>query len=99
MLTDKAKSYIEQIRNAGCIVLGKKATVAMGDYIAGPSHVLPTGGTARFTSPLNVLDFVKLTSIINVDDNSLKKLGPMIQTLAKAEGLDAHAKAVERRLG
>jgi histidinol dehydrogenase len=98
LLTDKAGSYIDKVRNAGCIVWGKKGTVAMGDYIAGPSHVLPTGGTARFASPINVLDFVKLTSIINVDDNSLRKLGPMVQTLAKAEGLDAHARAVERRL-
>ncbi len=98
LLVDKADSYLDMIRNAGCVVLGKKGTVAVGDYAAGPSHVLPTGGTARFASPLNVLDFVKLTSIIRVDDNLLKKIGPVIKTLAKAEGLDAHAKAVDKRL-
>ncbi len=98
LLVDKANSYLDMIRNAGCVVLGKKGTVAVGDYAAGPSHVLPTGGTARFASPLNVLDFVKLTSIIRIDDNLLKKIGPVVKTLAKAEGLDAHAKAVDKRL-
>ena len=98
LMVDKAASYVERIRNAGCIILGKKGTVAVGDYAAGPSHVLPTGGTARFASPLSVLDFVKLTSVINVDDNSLKRLGPIVQTLANAEGMEAHARAVEKRL-
>ena len=98
LLVEKAHRYLDGIRNAGCIVTGKKATIALGDYDAGPSHVLPTGGTARFASPLNVLDFVKLTSVINADDNSIKRLGPAAQTLAAAEGLDAHARAVERRL-
>jgi histidinol dehydrogenase len=98
LMVDKSASYVDQIRNAGCIVFGKKGTVAMGDYAAGPSHVLPTGGTARFASTLSVLDFVKLTSVIDVDDNSLRKLGPTVQTLATAEGLDAHARAVEKRL-
>jgi histidinol dehydrogenase len=98
LLVDKAGSYVSQIRNAGCIITGKKATVAIGDYVAGPSHVLPTGGTARFASPLSVLDFVKLTSTIVVDDSILRRLGPTAQTLAGAEGLDAHARAVERRL-
>ncbi|MEE8414045.1 MAG: histidinol dehydrogenase [Dehalococcoidales bacterium] len=91
-------AYLDRISNAGCIVVGEKATVVLGDYVAGPSHVLPTGGTARFSSPLNVTDFVKLTSLINLDAASLKKLGPAAQTLASAEGLDAHAKAVEKRL-
>ena len=99
LMVAKAESYLDRITNAGCIVLGEKGTVVLGDYIAGPSHVLPTGGTARFSSPLNVTDFVKLTSVINVDDALLKKLGPAAQTLATAEGLEAHAKAVGRRLG
>ncbi|HLB28312.1 MAG TPA: histidinol dehydrogenase, partial [Dehalococcoidales bacterium] len=98
LMLKNAASYLDRISNAGCIVLGEKGTVVLGDYIAGPSHVLPTGGTARFTSPLNVTDFVKLTSLINVDDALLNKLGPAAQTLANAEGLDAHAKAVARRL-
>jgi histidinol dehydrogenase len=98
LLVEKASNYVDTIRNAGCIVLGKKATVAAGDYAAGPSHVLPTGGTARFASPINVLDFMKLTSIIQVDDNVLRKIGPVVKILAKAEGLEAHARAIEKRL-
>jgi histidinol dehydrogenase len=98
LMVDRSSSYVDMIRNAGCIVLGKKGTVAIGDYAAGPSHVLPTGGTARFASPLTVLDFVKITSVINVDEASLKRLGPIVESLARAEGLDAHAMAVEKRL-
>ncbi len=98
LLVDKAGSYLDRISGAGCIVLGKKATVAIGDYLAGPSHVLPVGGTARFASPLNVLDFVKLTSIINIDENLIRKLGSGVQILANAEGLEGHARAVEKRL-
>jgi len=98
LMVDKADAYLDRISNAGCIVIGEKTTVVLGDYVAGPSHILPTGGTARFTSPLNVTDFVKLTSLVSVDDASLNKLGPTAQTLATAEGLDAHAKAVEKRL-
>jgi histidinol dehydrogenase len=99
LMVADATSYVEMISNAGCIVLGERATVVLGEYIAGPSHVLPTGGTARFGSPLNVSDFVKLTSVVDVDDASLEKLGRAAQTLAEAEGLDAHAKAIEKRLG
>jgi histidinol dehydrogenase len=98
LLVERPNSYLDSIRNAGCVVTGKKATVAAGDYAAGPSHVLPTGGTARFSSPLNVLDFVKLMTVISVDDRTLRKLGPTIVTIARAEGLEAHARAVEKRL-
>jgi histidinol dehydrogenase len=98
LMVENSESYVSRISNAGCIVLGERGTVVLGDYIAGPSHVLPTGGTARFSSPLNVTDFVKITSVINVDDAAIKKLGPSAQKLAEAEGLQAHAKAVERRL-
>ncbi len=98
LLVDRANTYVDRVRTAGCIVLGKKATVALGDYAAGPSHVLPTGGTARFGSPLGVLDFVKLTSVITVDDSMLRKLALPVQAVAKAEGLEAHAQAVQRRL-
>jgi histidinol dehydrogenase len=98
LMVDKATSYVEKVRNAGCIVTGKKGTIALGDYLTGPSHVLPTGGTARFASPLTVLDFVKLTSISNIDDSTIKKIGPAARILANAEGMDAHAKAVEKRL-
>jgi len=98
LMVDKATSYIDRIANAGCIVVGGEPTVVLGDYVAGPSHVLPTGGTARFSSPLNVSDFVKIINLITVDNASLKKLGRVAQILASAEGLDAHARAVEKRL-
>ncbi len=98
LMVKRPNAYIGKIANAGCIVVGNKATVVPGDYVAGPSHVLPTGGTARFSSPLNVLDFVKLTNLITVDDSTLRELGPAAQALATAEGLDAHARAVEKRL-
>lgn len=93
-----AASYINKITSAGCVVVGRKGTVVLGDYVAGPSHVLPTGGSARFSSPLNVLDFVKLTSLINVDEVSLRELGPAATVIAQAEGLEAHARAVTKRL-
>ncbi|GAI02130.1 unnamed protein product, partial [marine sediment metagenome] len=98
LLVDKATSYIDQVSNAGCIVVGEKSTVVLGDYVAGPSHVLPTGATARFSSPLNILDFVKFISLVNVDKASLKQLGKAAATIARAEGLEAHARAVEKRL-
>ncbi|MFC2041026.1 histidinol dehydrogenase [Chloroflexota bacterium] len=99
LMVEKASSYIDQISNAGCVVTGDKATVVLGDYVAGPSHALPTGGTARFSSPLSVSDFIKLTSLITVDEAGLRELGPSAQAIASAEGLDAHARAVEKRLG
>ena len=98
LMMDNASSYIEKITNAGCIIAGRNATVVLGDYTAGPSHALPTGGTARFSSPLNVSDFVKLTSVVTPDDASLKQLGPAAAIIARAEGLDAHSRTIERRL-
>jgi len=98
LMMDRATSYIDKIVNAGCIVAGSKATVALGDYVAGPSHVLPTGGTARFSSPLNISDFMKFINVINADEASLKKLGAAASIIARAEGLDGHARAVEKRL-
>jgi len=98
LMVKKADSYLDRISNAGCIVLGEKATVVLGDYVAGPSHVLPTGGTARFSSPLNVSDFIKFTNLVNMDKASLKALGPAAVTIASAEGLEAHARAVKKRL-
>ena len=98
LMVDEASSYIDRVSHAGCIVAGKKATVVLGDYVAGPSHVLPTGGTARFSSPLNVSDFLKLTNVITVGEDSLEELGPAATDLARAEGLEAHARAVEKRL-
>ncbi len=98
LMVDEAESYVDRLFNAGCIILGDRATVVLGDYVEGPSHVLPTRGTARFSSPLSVLDFVKLTNVISVDRNSLEELGPATMAIADFEGLDAHVRAVERRL-
>ncbi len=94
----EVNSCIDKVTNAGCVVAGKNSTVVLGDYVAGPSHVLPTGGSARFSSPLNIIDFIKLTSLVNVDEGGLKELGPAAITIARAEGLEAHARAVEKRL-
>lgn len=98
LMMAEAASYIDEVDNTGCVVAGEKATVVLGDYIAGPSHVLPTGGTARFSSPLNILDFVKVINVIKVNDTSLEQLGRAASVVARAEGLDAHAQAIEIRL-
>src|SRR5262249_34946869 len=79
---------------AGAIFLGQNAPEAFGDYLAGPNHVLPTGGTARFASPLGVYDFVKRTSTIAAGPRTLERLGPAIMRLARLEGLEAHGIAV-----
>ncbi|HEY3396148.1 MAG TPA: histidinol dehydrogenase [Armatimonadota bacterium] len=92
------EALAEQIPNAGCIFLGHLAAVPLGDYAAGPSHVLPTGGTARFSSPLSVQDFVKRTSLVQVSPEGLQRLAPDVIALAEAEGLTAHAAAIKRRL-
>ena len=91
-------SLLESIRAAGGIFLGHASVEAIGDYTAGPSHVMPTGGTARFASPLTVDDFVKVSSLFAVSDRGLRELGPAAARIARAEGLDAHALSVERRL-
>jgi len=98
LMVDKATTYIDKISNAGCIFVGEKSTVVLGDYVAGPSHVLPTGGTARFGSPLNITDFIKFINLVNIDEVSLKQLAPAASIIARAEGLEAHARAVEKRL-
>ena len=98
LMVKDATSCIDRLTNAGCIITGDRATVVLGDYVAGPSHVLPTGGTARFGSPLNVGDFIKSTNLVTVDQADLKKLGRTAQALAAAEGLEAHARAVAKRL-
>lgn len=94
-----APSYIEQIKNAGCIFLGDMATVTFGDYISGPSHALPTSGTARFASPLGVYDFAKYSTVVTVNQEDITNLGQHVADLAQAEGLEAHSRAVKLRLG
>jgi histidinol dehydrogenase len=86
------------IRNAGAIFLGRHTPEAIGDYVAGPNHVLPTARSARFSSGLSVLDFMKRTSLIGCGPESLAGIGPAAVTLARAEGLDAHALSVQIRL-
>ncbi len=98
LLVKDSEKYLPQINHAGCIFYGEKASVVMGDYVAGPSHALPTSGTARFSSPLNILDFVKYIDIVKVDKQDIAKLGQAAATIAKAEGLECHAEAVLKRL-
>ena len=93
-----ADNLLEKVTSAGCVLIGDMATVVLGDYVAGPSHVLPTGGTARFSSPLNITDFIKFINTISIDKAGMGKLGRAAAMLARAEGLDAHARAVEKRL-
>jgi histidinol dehydrogenase len=88
---------LEQLKNAGAIFLGPYSPVVVGDYIAGPNHVLPTGGTARFASPLGVYDFVKTQSIIGYTKPALKNVWKDVKLLAEIEGLDAHARAIDIR--
>ncbi|MFN8532301.1 MAG: histidinol dehydrogenase [Dehalococcoidia bacterium] len=90
-------SWIPAVRNAGGIFVGEHSTEALGDYTVGPSHVMPTGGTARFNSPLNVDDFVKLISVIALSPDRMRELTQATATLARAEGLTAHARSVEIR--
>ncbi|MBI9019383.1 MAG: histidinol dehydrogenase [Phycisphaerae bacterium] len=96
--TADSNGVAERIKNAGAIFIGHHSPVATGDYFAGPSHTLPTGTSARFFSALSVNDFLKQTSIINYNADSLKKASDSITTIAKAEGLDAHAKSVTIRV-
>ena len=92
------RTWIKDIHNTGAIFLGHLSTEPFGDYMAGPNHVLPTGGTARFSSPLGVYDFLKRTSVIQASSRALSTLGPEVVRLAKLEGLEAHARAVQYRL-
>jgi histidinol dehydrogenase len=98
LVVKNAASYVSKVNNAGCLFVGDDALEALVDYAAGPSHILPTEGTARFGSGLNILDFVKLTSIVKTGKKDIKKLGKAVMTIARAEGLDAHAGAVAKRL-
>ncbi|MFC1925947.1 histidinol dehydrogenase [Chloroflexota bacterium] len=92
-----AWSHVEKIENAGGIFIGESSPEVIGDYIAGPSHIMPTGGAARFGSPITVDDFLKVTSIVALNDQTFKKISPAAVTIARAEGLEGHARAVEIR--
>jgi len=92
------QAFFDRIRHAGSVFLGRYTPEAIGDYVAGPNHVLPTGRRARFASGLSVLDFMKRTSFLALDEAALRELGPATVALANAEGLPAHAKSVALRL-
>jgi histidinol dehydrogenase len=94
----KPDALAKAVRHAGAIFLGRFAPEALGDYLAGPNHVLPTSGTARFSSGLGVLDFLKRTSLIGCEPAGLARLGPATMTLAAAEGLEAHRRSIAVRL-
>ena len=95
---DRAERLFDLVRHAGSVFLGRMTPEAIGDYVAGPNHVLPTGRRARFASGLSVLDFMKRTSFIALDQQAIHKIGPAAATLADAEGLPAHAASVRKRL-
>jgi histidinol dehydrogenase len=91
-------SCVPLVRHAGGIFVGEDSPEALGDYTAGPSHVMPTGGTARFSSPINVAEFTKVISVVAANRAAVRRLGPATSALARAEGLTGHARAIERRL-
>lgn len=97
LMVSDASSLIPKIDNAGCIFLGEDSSVVLGDYVAGPSHVLPTGGSARFSSPLGIEDFLKVTHIVALDKSTAHELSQPAMAIARAEGLDAHAEAISLR--
>ncbi len=85
--------WVEKVNHAGGIFVGEHSFEVLGDYLAGPSHVMPTGGSARFASPLNVWDFVKIVSLVALDENAAQTIVPLAASIARSEGLDAHANA------
>lgn len=97
IITKKPENFVKKINNAGAIFLGKYTPEAIGDYIAGPSHTLPTEGTAKFSSGLSVYDFIKRISLISCDEKSFLKLAKDTSTLAACEGLEAHRLSIEIR--
>ena len=96
--TEHPQDLLKLVKHAGAIFLGRNTPEAMGDYIAGPNHVLPTARTARFSSGLSVLDFMKRTTILSCGPDTINAIGPAAITLAEAEGLDAHARSIAARL-
>jgi len=91
-------NWVSKVENAGGVFIGEWTNEALGDYIIGPSHVMPTAGTARFASPLNVNDFVKITSVFSISARAARELGQHAALLAEVEGLTAHAAAIRRRM-
>jgi histidinol dehydrogenase len=98
LVVEKPEAWLPKLTRAGAVFLGQWSSEAIGDYCAGPNHVLPTAGTARFSSPLGVYDFQKRTSVIGVSRGAAAKLGRIAMTLAEGEGLAAHARAAQMRI-
>jgi len=98
LAVDDPQRLFDRVRHAGSVFMGRHTPEAIGDYVAGPNHVLPTGRRARFASGLSVLDFMKRTSFLQLDETALAELGPATVKLAEAEGLPAHARSVALRL-
>jgi histidinol dehydrogenase len=98
IMTENAEALAAKVHNAGAIFLGPHTPEAIGDYVGGSNHVLPTARSARFSSGLGVLDFMKRTSILKCGPEQLRALGPTAMTLGKAEGLDAHSRSIGLRL-
>ncbi|MCC6705857.1 MAG: histidinol dehydrogenase, partial [Thermomicrobiales bacterium] len=98
LLLEDPWSAVPMVKHAGGIFVGEHSPEALGDYTAGPSHVMPTGGTARFSSPIHVGDFTKVISVAAVNRETLNELADATMTLARAEGLEGHARAIERRV-
>ena len=99
LLLRDAWSYVGKVRHAGGVFVGSSSPEAAGDYVAGPSHIMPTARTARFSSPLSADDFVKIVSVVGLRAERLQEIGPAAARLARAEGFEAHARAVDLRLG
>jgi len=97
IVTKNPEAIMEQVKNAGAIFLGRYSSEPVGDYFAGTNHVLPTNSTARFASGLNVDDFIKRTSVVYYSEQTWQENAPKIARLARLEGLEAHARAVESR--
>jgi histidinol dehydrogenase len=95
---DRPERLLDKLHSAGAVFVGDASAESIGDFTAGPSHVMPTGGSARFASPLGVQDFLKATSVVRLGEKALRKLGPPAALIARAEGFGGHARAIERRL-
>jgi len=99
LLIDDPWAHVGRVRHAGGIFVGETSLEALGDYAAGPSHVMPTGGTARYSSALNVRDFQRVVPVIGLNHRGVEEIGRAAACLARAEGLEAHARAIETRAG
>ena len=97
LMCEGAAELVPLVRNAGAVFVGPWAPASLGDYLAGPSHVLPTFGSARFASALTVADFTKHVHVVTTDERSMRALAPALAAIAEAEGLAAHAESARRR--